>query len=112
MLTVSKDILSSMGVINISKDGLGLEASAVVSKVGSAVTNFAIGDRVIFFRSGGCFGTRMQISAMLCVKIPDELSNEEAATVPTVYCTVIHSLINLGNLQRGQVRSHPAVSKF
>jgi NADPH:quinone reductase-like Zn-dependent oxidoreductase len=45
----------------------------------------------------------MQVLAMLCAKIPDELSDEEAATVPTVYCTVIHSLINLGNLQRGQV---------
>ena len=94
-----------MGIINTGKEGLGLEASAVVTRVGSTTQKFAVGDRVIFFRSGGCFSTRMQISAMLCAKIPDELSYEEAATVPTVYCTVIHSLINLGNLQRGQVSS-------
>jgi NADPH:quinone reductase-like Zn-dependent oxidoreductase len=92
-----------MGIVNTGKEGPCLEATAVVSKVGSAAKNFAVGDRVIVFRSGGCFSTRMQVLAMLCAKIPDELSDEEAATVPTVYCTVIHSLINLGNLQRGQV---------
>jgi NADPH:quinone reductase-like Zn-dependent oxidoreductase len=91
-----------MGIIEASKGGLGLEASAVVSNVGSAVQGFAIGDRVIVFKSG-CFSTRMHVSVKLCVKILDDLSDEEAATVPTVYSTVIHSLINLGYLQRGQV---------
>ena len=105
-LTKLQDVLSSMGIIDASKGGLGLEASGVVRAVGSAVVDFAIGDRVIAFKSG-CFSTRMHISAKLCAKIPDSLSNEEAATMPTVYSTVIHSLINLGSLQRGQVSIFP-----
>jgi len=90
-----------MGIIESSAGGLGLEASAIVTKVGSAVSGFAIGDRVIAFKSG-CFSTKMHISSMLCAKIPDGLSDADAATLPTVYSTVIHSLMNLGNLQSGQ----------
>jgi hypothetical protein len=97
-----KDVLSSMGIIEASKGGFGLEASAIVRKVGSRVKNFAVGDRIMVFRSG-CFSTKMHVSAMLCAKIPDEISDEDAATIPTVYSTVVHSLMNLGNLRRGQV---------
>jgi NADPH:quinone reductase-like Zn-dependent oxidoreductase len=91
-----------MGIIEGSKGGLGLEASAIVRKVGTKVHDFSPGDRVMVFRSG-CFSTRIHVSSLLCAKIPDSLSNEGAATMPTVYSTVVHSLIILGNLQRGQV---------
>jgi NADPH:quinone reductase-like Zn-dependent oxidoreductase len=90
-----------MGIIEGSKGGLGLEASGIVRNIGSAVTDFVVGDRVMIFKSG-CFSTRMNVSSMLCAKIPDHISDEEAATMPTVYSTVVHSLLNLGNLQRDQ----------
>ena len=91
-----------MGIIEASKGGLGLETSAVVRKVGTGVHKFAVGDRVMVFRSG-CFSTRMNVSSLLCAKVPDNISDEEAATMPTVYSTVIHSLMNLGNLRKDQV---------
>jgi Alcohol dehydrogenase GroES-like domain len=97
-----------MGIIEASKGGLGLEASGIVHKVGAGVQGFAVGDRVVVFRSG-CFSSRMHVSSLLCAKIPNDLSDEDAATVPTVYSTVIHSLMNLGNLQKGQV-SQPCSS--
>ena len=94
-----------MGIIEGSKGGFGLEASAIVRQVGSGVHDFAVGDRVMDFR-GGCFSTKIHVSALLCAKIPDDLSDEDAATMPTVYSAVVHSLINLGNLQQGQVSTN------
>lgn len=93
-----------MGVVDAEKDGIGLEGAGVVHRVGSEVKDFKVGDRVIIFEHG-CFSTRMAISAKLCAKIPGDLSFEEAATLPCVYSTVIHSLLTIGRLEKGQVRA-------
>ncbi|KAL8864761.1 MAG: hypothetical protein Q9198_009658 [Flavoplaca austrocitrina] len=96
-----KDILVCMGLVDAAKDGIGLEGAGIVRNTGADVRNFKIGDRVIVFEHG-CFSTRMAILAKLCAKIPDGLSFEEAATIPCVYSTVIHSLLTIGGLQKGQ----------
>ncbi|EHK97750.1 putative Phthiocerol synthesis polyketide synthase type I PpsC [Glarea lozoyensis 74030] len=94
-----KDVLVSMGIV--SGDGLGLEGSGTVVGVGSEVTDFQVGDRVLYIDQN-CFSTRTAIPALRCAKIPSTLSWEEAATMPCVYATVIHSLLNLGRIQKGQ----------
>jgi NADPH:quinone reductase-like Zn-dependent oxidoreductase len=108
MLNKLKDVLKAMGIIEDGKGGLGLEASAIVRKVGTRVHDFTVGDRVIVFKSG-CFSTRMNVSSLLCAKIPDDISDEDAATMPTVCSTVVHSLMNLGNLKKGQVSEYAIV---
>ena len=91
-----------MGVVDATKAGIGLEGAGIVCSVGSGVKDLRPGDRVFMFEHG-CFSTRMTVSAKACAKIPDELSFEEAATMPCVYSTVIYSLLTLGRLQRDQV---------
>lgn len=73
-------------------------------RIGSQVKDLSIGDRVMF-TSAGSFSTQISISAELCIKIPDALSFEEAATMPCVFSTVIHSLVDMGRLEKGQVSS-------
>ncbi|PYH39460.1 ketoacyl-synt-domain-containing protein [Aspergillus neoniger CBS 115656] len=80
---------------------IGLEGSGVVTEVGTGVTDLHIGDRVIYLNKN-CFATRITISATKCAKIPQNISYEEAATLPAVYATVIHSLLDIGGLQSGQ----------
>ncbi len=92
-----------MGVVDSAKDRIGLEGAGVVRRLGSKVKDFKVGDRVIMLEHG-CFSTRIAISAKLCAKIPEELGFEEAATLPCVYSTVIHSLLTIGRLEKGQVR--------
>lgn len=92
-----------MGVVDATKDGIGLEGAGIVHGVGPKVTDFKVGDRVMMFEHG-CFSTRIAISAKLCAKIPSGLSFEEAATLPCVYSTVIHSLLEIGRLEKGQVK--------
>ncbi|KAL9623833.1 MAG: hypothetical protein Q9160_001824 [Pyrenula sp. 1 TL-2023] len=85
-----------------TKEGIGLEGAGIVRNVGSDVEDFGVGDRVILFEHG-CFSTRIAVAAKLCAKIPDNLSFEEAATIPCVYSTVIYSLMTIGRLEAGQV---------
>ena len=92
-----------MGVVDATKDGLGLEGAGIVHSIGPNVNGFKVGDRVMMLEHG-CFSTRIAISAKLCAKIPSDLSFEEAATLPCVFSTVIHSLLTLGRLEKGQVR--------
>lgn len=96
-----KDVLVSMGIVDGPKDKLGLEGSGVVCRVGPEVKDLSVGDRV-FISDLGCFSTRMMTSAKLCARIPDGLTFENAATMPCVYSTVIHSLINVGRLEKGE----------
>ncbi|RFU76193.1 polyketide synthase [Trichoderma arundinaceum] len=95
-----KDILVAMGIVEGYKPGLGIECSGIIRKAGRGVNGLSPGDRVMTI-GHGCFATTFISDADLVVKIPDNLSFEEAATVPCVYATAIHSLINLGGLCEG-----------
>jgi NADPH:quinone reductase-like Zn-dependent oxidoreductase len=50
----------------------------------------------------GSLTTNWVVPAEPVLRIPNNLSFEEAATVPICFATVIHSLIDLGRLSRGQ----------
>lgn len=89
-----------MGIVDGS--GLGLEGSGIIKEVGTDVKDqFEVGDRVLYLDQN-CFSTRTTISAKRCANIPKSMSWEEAATMPCVYATVIHSIIDVGRLRKGQ----------
>jgi hypothetical protein len=98
-----KDILVAMRVVNGHRPGFGIECAGVIRNVGSNVKDFARGDRVMAF-GHGCFTTSLHCSADLVAKIPQGLTFEQAATMPAVYSTAIHALVNLGDLDETQVR--------
>ena len=91
----------SMGIVGTADD-FGLECSGVVRRVGSNVRNVAIGDRVVV-AGLGVLRNRITVLQELCIKIPEGLSLEDAASMPTVYATAIYSLVTQGNLKEGQV---------
>lgn len=80
---------------------VGLEASGIVRRVGSAVHQFSPGDRIMISHLG-LMCTRTVVRTERCVQIPDNISLEDAATIPCVYATVVYSLITVGGLKRGQ----------
>ncbi|KAF2875795.1 polyketide synthase [Massariosphaeria phaeospora] len=93
-----RDILQTQGIIDGSD--LGGECSAVVTEVGPDVTDFAVGDRV-FVMVPYCFSDRVLVSQQLVAKIPDNITAEEAATMPITYVTVIYGLRHLRRLEKG-----------
>lgn len=53
------------------------------------------------------FATTVIVSDVLCVKIPDNLGFNEASTMFFPYMTAMHSLMDVGSLQKGQVCNSP-----
>ncbi|KAI1814008.1 hypothetical protein GGS20DRAFT_550526 [Poronia punctata] len=98
-----KDTLIAMGIVNGPEeagDGFGVECSGVIHAVGPDVTDYKVGDRVMAITSDA-YATMTRTAASCCIKIPDDLSFEEAAGMPCVYPTVIHGLVNLARMEEG-----------
>lgn len=95
----------SMGVLTFGTKSvpLGLELAGVVSRVGPNVRNVSVGDRVVGVAVEGCFSTHAILLDSLVAEIPDDLGFEEAATMPACYTTAVQSLIDVGQMERGQV---------
>ncbi|KAL1883305.1 Type I Iterative PKS [Diaporthe australafricana] len=99
-----KDVLIAMGIVDGNEgdaSGLGVECSGVVTKLGPDVVDLHVGDRVAVIATSS-YSTVLKTPADMCVKIPDNLSFEEAATMPSVFGTVIYGLLHLANLEAGQ----------
>ncbi|MET0498941.1 MAG: NADP-dependent oxidoreductase [Steroidobacteraceae bacterium] len=84
---------------------LGTDFSGVVEDVGTQVTSLKPGDRVVGRTepsAGGAFSRTVAIAATdLCV-IPQEMSFEQAAALPTTFGSARQGLFDVGNLQRGE----------
>ena len=60
----------------------GLEAAAVVEKVGAGVQGFAAGDRIAYIdESYGAYSERRLLAACLALRLPDSISDEAAASL-------------------------------
>ncbi|KAF2207327.1 hypothetical protein CERZMDRAFT_107796 [Cercospora zeae-maydis SCOH1-5] len=84
---------------------IGCEASGVISRVGSQVTEVQVGDRVTYITGldeSGCFSTFGRLDQSVVTRIPDELSHEEAAGLPAVYVTVLYALQDVARLAKGE----------
>jgi putative PIG3 family NAD(P)H quinone oxidoreductase len=79
----------------------GLEAAGEVVEMGSAVSGFTVGDRVLAMCAGG-YAELATVEHRLAVKVPERLSWEEAAAVPVAYMTEHDALITNGRLQAGE----------
>lgn len=96
------DLLTATGVTG-GESTFGLEGVGRVTIVGSKVTNVAVGDRVMTVGAESIgMATVIRRAAQLCVKIPDQLSDEDAATMPLVYVTVLLFLVEKWKLHKGQ----------
>ena len=101
-----------MGIVDDSPTSMGIEASGTVMKVGPDVHDLAVGDTVMLLSAGGCFASPIVVSEKLCAKISDDLPLEEAATMPCVFSTVIHSLFNVARIEKGQVSNDTCLDFF
>ena len=103
-----KDVLKSLGMVEqnlmASSDSeilFGLECAGIIESVGSNVSDFKIGDKVIALHAPGCFSRFITVKADLLVLKPDNLSFAEAASLPIVFLTAWNSLVRLANIKEG-----------
>ena len=84
---------------------LGNDVAGVITQIGTAVTGFAIGDRVYARPCQdriGTFAERIAVDAADLAHIPERLSMAEAASLPLVALTAWQALVERADLQAGQ----------
>ncbi|AUL48315.1 beta-ketoacyl synthase [Bordetella trematum] len=103
-----RDVMYALGLLSDEaiEDGfagptLGLEFSGVVTRVGSAVQDYRPGDSVVGFGPAS-FGDRVLTRASAISAIPDGISFEAAATIPSTFFTVYYALHHLARLEEGE----------
>lgn len=89
-----------------NKEEMGIEASGIVRRCGTGVTEFKKGDRIMIMQPG-LFRTRVIVSASRCVHVRPSISLEEAASMSVVYGTALYCIMDIGRLEKGQVSRMP-----
>ncbi|KAK1996712.1 beta-ketoacyl synthase domain-containing protein [Colletotrichum falcatum] len=96
-----KDVFIAMGQMAPGVTMAG-ECAGVVRKVGPAVADrFGVGDRVcgIFAEP---FSSRPRVDANLSCRLPEEMPYSVGASVPVVFCTAYHCIVDVARLRRGE----------
>lgn len=102
-----QDLLLAMGILRYgpASEGvpLGIDTTGVIRRVGPNVSNVAVGDRIFALAPHGCITDRLVLPSSLAVRLPYDLTFEDAATMPCCFATAIYSLLNVGGMMKGQV---------
>jgi len=96
-----KDVAITMGIVPDDEYTIGLECAGIVTRLGPGVSKFKIGDRVCMLWRG-TYANRVQVHQDRCHVIPDWMSFEQGATLPSVYLCSLYSLYHLAGLKEGQ----------
>ena len=83
----------------VSSDIPGLEISGTVERLGENTTRWKIGDKVCALLAGGGYAEYAAVKENHCLPIPENLSFEEAASLPETLFTVWHNVFQRGALQ-------------
>lgn len=99
------DIFAIWGLYSATPKGNftpGLEYAGTIVKVGEAVTDFKVGDRVMGISRFGAYTEGLNQDTRYIFKIPDDWSFDEGAAYLVQTITAYYALHNLGDLQKGQ----------
>jgi putative PIG3 family NAD(P)H quinone oxidoreductase len=80
----------------------GLEYAGVVAHVGSDVTEWGVGDRVMGIEAGGCYAEKVVTHARQAIPIPSNVDLSDAAAIAEVFLTAWDALIVQGGLAGGR----------
>ena len=95
-----RDLLMTLGMYEAPGCPLGVECVGVVTEIAADV-RFVLGSRVFGYAPGG-LGTEVVVPAAFLADVPDNLSTEEAASVPVAFLTAYYGLHRLAALVPGQ----------
>ncbi len=80
----------------------GGEVAGIVDAVGSAVTGFKPGDRVIAVTGWGGYAEEVVVDADRVLALPPSMDFETGASFGMTYGTSMHALVQRGHLQAGE----------
>ncbi len=85
-----------------TSDILGLEISGIIEKIGTAVTNFKIGDRVCALLEGGGYAEYAAAPASQTLPLPSNFDFISGAALPEAFFTVYSNLFHHANMKKGE----------
>ncbi|KAL6167888.1 Highly reducing polyketide synthase alt5 [Exserohilum turcicum] len=94
-----KDVLVALG--SLAENKLGVDASGVITRVGSAVSDLKVGDRVMT-ASCDTFSTFVRFPAKGAICVPAGMSFEQAASMPLIFLTAYYALVTAGRVAAGE----------
>ncbi|MFI0781008.1 type I polyketide synthase [Streptomyces sp. NPDC021212] len=96
-----RDVLNALGMYPGEAGLFGSEAAGVVVAVGPEVSGLRPGDRVLGMVSGG-FGPAVVVDERQLTAVPEGWSWETAGSVPLVFLTAYHALVDLAAVRPGE----------
>ncbi len=102
-----RDVMAATGLLprdaekDDASEALGLEFAGTIESIGAGVEGLTPGDRV-FGMARGSLRRNLIISASRIYRVPDALSDEQAAAIPSVYLTAYYALHHLARLRPGE----------
>lgn len=81
---------------------LGLECAGVVTRLGSEVREWRVGDRAMALLPGGGYAEKAVVHYGSAMHVPASLTDEEAAAIPEVYLTAFLTLFMLAETKAGE----------
>ena len=97
----AKDFYVLAGRVETLEATCQLECAGTVMEVGSAVTEFAVNDRVVAMAPSH-FKTYQTLPHWACHKLLDTESFDVCATLPIVYATALYALHHRAKIQSGE----------
>ena len=103
-----RDVMYTLGLLSdeaiengFAGPSLGLEFAGVVSEIGSAVTDFQLGDHVVGFGPAS-FSNSVITQSSAISHIPSGINFAAASTIPSTFLTVYYALHHLARLEPGE----------
>jgi NADPH2:quinone reductase len=99
------DILMLDGKYQIRPDQpfvLGKDGAGTVAAVGEGVSDFAVGDRVMFYIHFGAFAEQVALPARNCFRLPDGVAFDTAAAMGVTFQAAWAALVDNAALQPGE----------
>ena len=81
---------------------LGWDVAGVVEEVGAEVTDRFSGQRVVATLAQGGYAEMVAVNQVGTVLVPDNISFEEAASIPIVFLTSWFALLKIAELKEGE----------
>ena len=96
-----RDVMVALDLYPDETKFLGLEGAGVVTRVGSQVNNFQVGDKVMAICDRS-FSQYLNVNSLLAIHKPESLDLTAAVTIPVTFLTAYYTLVYLAKLQPGE----------
>ena len=93
----------ALGPIGNTPYVIGYQSAGIITEIGAEVSNFSIGENVVAMSGNGSHAELRSVPAKAVWRMPENLSFEEAASIPVTFATAHDCLFEFGNLDKQQI---------